>query len=80
MVPNLFTSLPHIRAGKLRALGVTTAKRVDALPEVPAIAESVPDQSTLEVLRACGVDYAQGYHVGRPCALDELRLAAPASS
>ena len=43
------------------------------------IAESVPDEPTLEVLRDCGVDYAQGYHVGRPCALDELRLAAPAS-
>ena len=36
------------------------------------IAESVTDEPTLEVLRACGVDYAQGYHVGRPCALDEL--------
>ena len=47
--------------------------------DTETIAESVPDQSTLEVLRACGVDYAQGYHVGRPCALDELRLAAPAS-
>jgi EAL domain-containing protein (putative c-di-GMP-specific phosphodiesterase class I) len=36
------------------------------------IAESVTDEPTLKVLRACGVDYAQGYHVGRPCALDEL--------
>lgn len=36
------------------------------------IAESVTDESTLKVLRGCGVDYAQGYHVGRPCALDEL--------
>ena len=36
------------------------------------IAESVTDEPTLEVLRSCGVDYAQGYHVGRPCALDEL--------
>jgi diguanylate cyclase (GGDEF)-like protein len=36
------------------------------------IAESVPDEPTLKVLRDCGVDYAQGYHVGRPCGLDEL--------
>lgn len=36
------------------------------------IAESVTDEPTLKVLRACGVDYAQGYHVGRPCGLDEL--------
>ena len=32
----------HIRAGKLKALGVTSAARLPALPEVPAIAETVP--------------------------------------
>lgn len=34
--------LPLIRDGKLRALGVTTAQRITALPDVPAIAELVP--------------------------------------
>ncbi len=34
------TSLPHIRAGKLRALGVTTRKRAALLPEVPTIDEA----------------------------------------
>jgi tripartite-type tricarboxylate transporter receptor subunit TctC len=33
---------PHVESGKLRALGVTTPKRSPALPDVPAIAESVP--------------------------------------
>jgi len=33
-------ALPHIKAGRLRALGVTTAKRAAAAPEVPTIAES----------------------------------------
>ena len=31
-----------MKSGKLRALGVTSAKRSARLPEVPAIAESVP--------------------------------------
>src|SRR5579862_1906106 len=35
-------SLAYVRAGKLRALGVTTAQRADVLPDVPAIAEFVP--------------------------------------
>ncbi len=35
-------SLGYIRAGKLRALGVTTAQRTDVLPDVPSIAEFVP--------------------------------------
>jgi tripartite-type tricarboxylate transporter receptor subunit TctC len=32
--------LPHIKSGKLRALGVTTRKRVSALPDTPTIAEA----------------------------------------
>ena len=36
-------ALPLIREGKLRALGVTTAKRTPALPDVPAIGEYVKD-------------------------------------
>ena len=36
----LATSLPLIAAGKLRALGVTSARRSAALPGVPTIAES----------------------------------------
>ena len=35
-------SLGYIRDGKLRALGVTSAKRQDVLPDVPAIAEFLP--------------------------------------
>jgi tripartite-type tricarboxylate transporter receptor subunit TctC len=42
MFDNMPSSLPHIQAGKLRALGVTTAQRSDALPQVPAVAETVP--------------------------------------
>src|SRR6476646_10819316 len=35
-------SIQHIQAGKLRALAVTTAARLDVLPDVPTVAEFVP--------------------------------------
>lgn len=39
---SLVASIPHIRAGRLRAIGVTTPKRSPALPDVPSIGETVP--------------------------------------
>ncbi len=42
MFDNLPSAMPHIKAGKLRALGVTTAQRSAALPDVPTIAEAGP--------------------------------------
>jgi len=41
MFDNMPPSLPHIQAGKLRALGVTTATRSEALPDLPTVAETV---------------------------------------
>ncbi|KGD86726.1 LacI family transcriptional regulator [Achromobacter sp. RTa] len=40
MFDSITSAKPHIEAGKLRALGVTTSKRSAALPNVPTIAES----------------------------------------
>jgi len=44
MFCNLPVCLPHIKSGKLIALGVTSKKRSELLPEVPTVAESgLPD-------------------------------------
>jgi len=37
---NLPPALPHVKSGKLKALGVSTAKRSSAVPEIPSIAEA----------------------------------------
>ena len=36
------SALPHVKEGRLRALGITSLKRSPLFPEVPAIAETVP--------------------------------------
>lgn len=40
---NIASSLPHIQAGRIRPLAVTSAQRNPALPDAPAIAETIPD-------------------------------------
>ena len=42
MFDTIVTAISQVRAGQLRALGVTSAKRADVLPDIPAIAEVVP--------------------------------------
>jgi tripartite-type tricarboxylate transporter receptor subunit TctC len=43
------SSIEHIRSGKLRALGVTTATRLEALPDVPTVGEFVPGYEAIAV-------------------------------
>jgi tripartite-type tricarboxylate transporter receptor subunit TctC len=40
--PTTVSSIEYIRAGRLRALAVTTATRLEALPDIPTVAEFVP--------------------------------------
>jgi tripartite-type tricarboxylate transporter receptor subunit TctC len=42
MMTTLAFVKPHVEAGRLRALGVSTAKRAASMPQVPAIAETLP--------------------------------------
>ena len=46
MFDNIPSSLEHIRAGRLRPLGVSTTKRLDVLPDVPTVGEFVPGFET----------------------------------
>src|SRR4051812_10783750 len=41
MFDNLPSSAPHIKSGRLRALGVTTAQREPSMPDVPTVGETV---------------------------------------
>jgi len=60
MAPNVLTALPYIKAGRLRALAVTSAKRSDALPDVPTIAEAGAESGL------SGYESAQWYGVLAP--------------
>ena len=47
------SSTPHIKAGRLRALAVTTATRADVLPEVPVMGDFVPGYEASAWLGFC---------------------------
>jgi len=55
MFDNLPTSIEFIRAGKLRALAVTTAERSQLLPDLPTVADFVP-----------GYEASAWYGIGAP--------------
>jgi tripartite-type tricarboxylate transporter receptor subunit TctC len=42
MFDNLGVSLPHVKSGKLKALAVASSRRFRSLPDVPALAETLP--------------------------------------
>jgi tripartite-type tricarboxylate transporter receptor subunit TctC len=64
MFANMPSMLPHVRAGKLKGLGVTSAQRSKAAPEIPAIAETVP-----------GYVATSWYGIGAPAGTPEPILA-----
>jgi tripartite-type tricarboxylate transporter receptor subunit TctC len=55
LFPSLGSSIAYVKAGRLRALAVTSATRSDALPDLPAVAETLP-----------GYQAASFYGIGAP--------------
>jgi tripartite-type tricarboxylate transporter receptor subunit TctC len=43
----VLVSQPHVKAGRLKALGVTTPKRLASFPDVPAISETIPGYESI---------------------------------
>jgi tripartite-type tricarboxylate transporter receptor subunit TctC len=65
MFDNIPLPLPHIKAGKLRALAVTSAQRSPSLPELPTLAEAgVP-----------GFDVSSWYGIYAPAGLPQDMVA-----
>ena len=64
MFDNLATSLEHIRAGKLRGLGMATSARSEVIPELPTLAETVPGYEASSV-------YGLGAPTGTPVEIIE---------
>ena len=64
------SAVPHVKSGRLRALAVSTAKRISALPEVPTI-----DESGVKGFEASGANGLVG-PAGMPAAIVERLNAA----
>jgi EAL domain-containing protein (putative c-di-GMP-specific phosphodiesterase class I) len=56
---------------------VETIHRIGGIMGMQTVAESVENENVLAALALIGVDYAQGFHIGRPVPLEQLKLAAP---
>ena len=63
MFASVASAIGYIRSGKLRALGVTSAARMDMLPDVPTIGEFVPGyEATAWVGDRRSCEHAAGDH------------------
>jgi tripartite-type tricarboxylate transporter receptor subunit TctC len=80
MFDNLASAAPQIRAGKLRAFAVTTGRRVAAFPELPTVAEAVPELAGFDVSTWFGVFAPAGTPPAIVQRLNETMRAALASA
>ncbi|MEI6159127.1 MAG: tripartite tricarboxylate transporter substrate binding protein [Roseococcus sp.] len=64
MIDNLTGVIEHIRAGRVRALAVTSAERSPQLPDVPALRETLPELAAYEVNTWFGIFGPAGLPAG----------------
>jgi tripartite-type tricarboxylate transporter receptor subunit TctC len=76
--PTLATVTELVRAGRLKALGMTSAQRNHALPDVPAIAETLPGFDLTSWFAIMGVAGMPADYVARVDAAIQAALADPA--
>jgi tripartite-type tricarboxylate transporter receptor subunit TctC len=55
MLDPLFSSMPHVKSGRLKPIAITTTKRDPSAPEIPGIGETFPD-----------FDFASNLGIGLP--------------
>jgi Amt family ammonium transporter len=65
----------NMSKNRVDAAMVDAINKVGQVMELSIIAESVENDITRQLLKRMGVDYAQGYHCGKPIAFEEVYLA-----
>ena len=81
MILPITSSIEHIKAGRLRALGVTTATRLEVVPDVPTVAEFLPgydvsDWTGIGVPRGTPAEVVDKLNKEISAALDDPKIKA----
>ncbi|MBX9777084.1 MAG: tripartite tricarboxylate transporter substrate binding protein [Xanthobacteraceae bacterium] len=81
MILPITSSIEHIKAGRLRALAVTTATRLDVVPDVPTVAEFLPgydvsDWTGIGVPRGTPAEVVDRLNKEISAALDDPKIKA----
>ena len=81
MILPIISSIEHIRAGRLRALGVTTATRLEVVPDVPTVGEFLPgyevsDWTGIGVPKSTPAEIVDRLSTEINAALDDPRMQA----
>ena len=81
MILPIISSIEHLKAGRLRALGVTTATRLEVVPDIPTVAEFLPgyevsDWTGIGVPRGTPVEIVDRLNTEINAGLDNPKIKA----